>query len=53
MEDSMLKNFKVFYRGTGNFEVIEALSAHQAKLFMALRNDLPLNALHRLRAEKI
>jgi hypothetical protein len=49
----MFKAYKVFYRGTGNFELIEALSPHQAKLFMALKNNLPLNSLHRLRAQKV
>ena len=48
----MMRIYKVFYRGTGNFELIDALSPHQAKLFMALRNNLPLTALHRLRAER-
>ena len=48
----MFRNYKVFYRGTGNFELIEALTPYQAKLLMALKNNLPLNALHRLRAER-
>jgi hypothetical protein len=50
--DTMMRFYKVFYRGTGNFELIDALSPHQAKLLMALKNNLPLNALHRLRAER-
>lgn len=49
----MFKFYKVFYRGTGNYEVIEAISPHQAKLFMALKNNLPLNSLCRLRAQKV
>jgi hypothetical protein len=48
----MFKHYRVYYRGTGNFELIEALTPHQAKLFMALKNNLPLNALHRLKAER-
>ena len=51
--DTMMRFYKVFYRGTGNFELIDALSPHQAKLLMALKNNLSLNALHRLRAERI
>jgi hypothetical protein len=49
---TMMRFYKVYYRGTGNFELIDALSPHQAKLFMALKNNLPLNAIHRLRAER-
>jgi hypothetical protein len=49
----MLKNYKVFYRGTSNHELIEAISPHHAKMMMALKNNLPLTALHRLRAERI
>jgi hypothetical protein len=48
----MMRFYKVFYRGTGNFELIDALSPHQAKLLMAIKNNLPLNAIHRLRAER-
>jgi hypothetical protein len=51
-EQTMMRFYKVYYRGTGNFELIDALSPHQAKLLMALKNNLPLNALHRLTAER-
>jgi hypothetical protein len=35
-----MKTFKVYFRGTGNFELIQAYSHNQAKRIIAMRKGL-------------
>jgi len=39
-ESINMKTFKVYFRGTGNFEIIQARSHNQAKRIIAVRKGL-------------
>jgi len=39
-ESINMKTFKVYFRGTGNFELIQAYSHNQAKRIIAIRKGL-------------
>ena len=44
-----MKTFRVYWRGTGNFEIIHATSSKSAKMIMAQKHSL--NTIIYLKAE--